>query len=228
LTIGKYGDLKIQRKLCNELVSGLQTVSRERVLNALRSADEWHAGQLRGWTKYPYVTHVYHVVSILLEEMEVRDTDTLVAGALHDVVEDCNVRLRDLEVEFGRRVASIVESESENMFRSRRDYMEHFSSAPRSALLVKTADRIDNLRFVAHKGVSAFRRGLRSRKEFWPMDLVVRYVIEAEVYILPYAGKASARGFSILDGLVSMFKEDRSFAKAYDALVASGKSGPLE
>ena len=224
LKVDEYSDLLIQKRVCYELVRRLPPRSRSQVSGALKAAEGWHAGQLRGWTKYPYITHVYHVVSLLTTEMGVRDPVVLSAGALHDVVEDCNVAVEDLKIKFGERVASIVESESENLFDGRERYMEHFAKAPKRTLLVKMADRIDNLRFVALEGVSAFKKGASPEEAVWPMELVAKYVFEAEIYILPYARKASAAGYDKLDKLIRMFKKDQSFARTYRILLDSGKT----
>ena len=217
-----YGDLKIQKERCYGLVAGLPASSRPLVTKALKASERWHAGQVRGGTDFPYMTHVYHVVSVLVGEMKIRDPAVLAAGALHDVVEDCGVTVAELAERFGKRVARIVESESENTFGSRREYMEHFRSAPKGPLLVKTADRIDNLRFVEHEGITAFRVSRVAEEGKWPMEKVARYVIEAEKYILPHSKRASPEGFAELDRLVGRFKRDSSFAKTYGVLVAAG------
>jgi hypothetical protein len=205
-------------KLVDELPAG----SRDKVREALGAAEIWHEGQFRGDTSFPYITHIYHVVALLTGRMGVRDTNLLVAASLHDVVEDCGVTVDELESRFGAKVATIVRSESENHFAGRREYMEHFRTAKSSVLLVKVADRIDNLRFVACKGITAFNPGEVQNRKVWPMDKVARYVIEAERYLLPYSRKVTPEGFHDLGLLISGFKKDEGFLVAYRRAVSSG------
>jgi (p)ppGpp synthase/HD superfamily hydrolase len=77
-----------------------------------------HAGQFRKGTKIPYLAHLMGVASLVMEaaadgNSEVPDDfeDLVIAGLLHDVVEDCGgePRLHDVRHRFGERVAEIVE-----------------------------------------------------------------------------------------------------------------------
>ena len=67
---------------------------------------EKHEGQLRK-SGEPYITHPLSVAKILAE-LQV-GPNTVVAGLLHDVVEDTDCSLNDLIKEFGEDVASIVD-----------------------------------------------------------------------------------------------------------------------
>ena len=74
--------------------------------HAYAYATEKHQGQTRR-SGEPYITHPLAVATILTElEM---DDPTLVAGLLHDVVEDCGVSRDQLAAEFGDEIANLVE-----------------------------------------------------------------------------------------------------------------------
>lgn len=76
------------------------------VLRAFRFAAEKHEGQKRS-SGEPYIIHPVEVTEILAElEM---DEQTLAAGLLHDVVEDCGVTNEDLTQQFGPEVAHLVD-----------------------------------------------------------------------------------------------------------------------
>ncbi len=76
------------------------------VRRAFVFAREKHEGQLRS-SGEPYITHPVEVTEILADlEM---DEQTLAAGLLHDVVEDCNVTTEALVCEFGGEVAHLVD-----------------------------------------------------------------------------------------------------------------------
>jgi (p)ppGpp synthase/HD superfamily hydrolase len=78
---------------------------------ALQFAARAHRQQVRKGTDIPYIAHVVHVSVILLRYGF--DENVVVAGVLHDVVEDCGVAPQELEALFGADVARLVEAVSE-------------------------------------------------------------------------------------------------------------------
>lgn len=76
------------------------------VQRAFEYACAKHEGQYRK-SGLPYIVHPVEVTEILAElEM---DEQTLAAGLLHDVVEDCNVTVEELTREFGSDIAHLVD-----------------------------------------------------------------------------------------------------------------------
>ena len=78
----------------------------ERVERAVKIATKAHEGQLRR-TGEPYIIHPLAVKKIL-EEWGM-DEDTIIAGILHDTVEDTEVTLEEIKNEFGDSVAFLVD-----------------------------------------------------------------------------------------------------------------------
>ena len=78
----------------------------ERVQRAVDMATKAHEGQLRR-TGEPYIIHPLAVKKIL-EEWGM-DEDTIIAGILHDTVEDTDIKLEDIKKEFGDSVAFLVD-----------------------------------------------------------------------------------------------------------------------
>ena len=76
--------------------------------DALAFADQRHAGQTRDIDDLPFVTHPVEV-ACLLHEGGYHD-EVVAAGVLHDVVEDTDAELSDLEAHFGSRVAELVKA----------------------------------------------------------------------------------------------------------------------
>lgn len=79
---------------------------------ALCFAIEKHGGQTRKASNTPYILHPLEVTAIVGTMTD--DPETLAAAALHDTVEDAGVTLEEIAERFGRRVALLVMTETEN------------------------------------------------------------------------------------------------------------------
>lgn len=134
------------------------TQDSERVKRAVEMAKEAHAGQFRK-TGEPYIIHPLAVKKIL-EEWGM-DEDTVIAGILHDTVEDTNLTLNDIKKEFGESVAFLVDGVTK--LSTARDGMRDIDTyLPETkdnflrlmialgddirVLIIKLADRLHNLR----------------------------------------------------------------------------------
>ena len=84
----------------------MTTKSPSRIDRAVAVAKQAHKGQLRK-TGEPYIIHPLAVKKIL-EEWGM-DEDTVIAGVLHDTVEDTDLTLVDIRKEFGESVAFLVD-----------------------------------------------------------------------------------------------------------------------
>lgn len=86
-----------------------------RIRHAYYVAEKAHAGQTRK-SGEPYITHPLAVAGILADLQ--MDDDTIVAGLLHDVIEDCpDILTEDLASVFGETVANIVEGVTKLKFK---------------------------------------------------------------------------------------------------------------
>jgi len=123
---------------------------------AYRFAEEHHAGQTR-LSGEPFIEHPLSVARVLADLG--LDTTTLQAALLHDVVEDTEVTLEELEERFGTEVARIVDglTKLESItFRSReQEQAENVRkmivamAGDIRVLLIKLADRLHNMRTLA-------------------------------------------------------------------------------
>jgi (p)ppGpp synthase/HD superfamily hydrolase len=127
--------------------------------HALAFAAKHHDRQVRKGTRLPYLTHPANVALILTRYG--RDTDTVVAGILHDVIEDCvrdgysremlEQRIGDkfgpkvldtvLAVTYRRNDDDGVELSGDDR---KTDYLERLSGASEEARWVCAADKIHN------------------------------------------------------------------------------------
>jgi guanosine-3',5'-bis(diphosphate) 3'-pyrophosphohydrolase len=97
--------LKIE-SLLEVLPEHFSVVDREQILRAYSFAEKAHLGQKRA-SGEPYITHTVAVAGILAE-MRVPPA-VVIAGLLHDTVEDTDVSLEDIRREFGAEVATLVD-----------------------------------------------------------------------------------------------------------------------
>ena len=93
-----------------ELSSYLSEFERKEVFQAVQLAYDAHDGQRRK-SGEPFITHPVAVAGILAEQK--MDHETVIAGLLHDTVEDTDrVTFESIEARFGRAVRRIVEGET--------------------------------------------------------------------------------------------------------------------
>lgn len=115
---------------------------------ALHVAHEAHAGQVRKGGGIPYVVHPIHVALLLVRVGA--DDETVQAGILHDVVEDCDGWTLDrIEEAFSARVRAIVadltEDKSGTWAERKQRAVEHVPHMLPEAVIVKAADKLHNL-----------------------------------------------------------------------------------
>ena len=125
-----------------------------RIQRAFEFAAKAHSGQMRKDGETPYIMHPLKTAEILTG-LRV-DEDTLIAGLLHDVPEDTDFSVKDVEKEFGKTVAFLVDGITKlSKVHFRHDMLErqieslkklfiHSARDPR-IILIKLADRLHNM-----------------------------------------------------------------------------------
>lgn len=73
-----------------------------------------HQGKVRKFSDSPYIFHPLEVAQILSTMTD--DEEVITAGILHDIVEESDGTLGEIEKRFGKRVADLVESDSEKEY----------------------------------------------------------------------------------------------------------------
>ncbi len=125
----------------------------ELLARAYRFSERAHSGQTRR-NGDPYVTHCVEVAKILAELQ--LDSVTVASGLIHDVVEDTAVTVEEVEREFGREIAQIVDGLTKighlpltsTQERQVENYRKLLLSIAKDArvILIKLADRLHNMR----------------------------------------------------------------------------------
>ena len=91
-------------------------MEKTRFENALEYAMTVHGGQYRKYGKTPFILHPAEVAGILAGMTD--DEDLLIAGLLHDSIEDAGISAEDIRSRFGDRVTELVLSETESKMRT--------------------------------------------------------------------------------------------------------------
>lgn len=120
------------------------------LLEALELASIRHRDQRRkDRESSPYINHPIAVARVLCLH-GVTDPSVILAGILHDTIEDTTTTREELAARFGESVAAIVAevSDDKSLPRQQRKQLqiEHAPHLSTSAKLVKLADRICNVR----------------------------------------------------------------------------------
>ena len=123
----------------------------DKIKLALCFAEESHQGQYRK-SGDDYIVHPVEVAKILMDMK--MDTDTIVAGLLHDVVEDTLIPIADIKYNFGDTVATLVDgvtklkalpNGTKNQAENIRKMILAMAENIR-VILIKLADRLHNMR----------------------------------------------------------------------------------
>jgi len=120
------------------------------VIDAMHFAAEKHRHQRRKDRHLsPYINHLIDVLHLLWHTGGVREESVLIAGLLHDTIEDTETSAREIDRTFGADVRAIVEAvtDDKSLPKEQRKQLQvlHASELSPGAKLVKLADKCANL-----------------------------------------------------------------------------------
>lgn len=137
---------------------------------ALQYATQAHAGQTRAGG-LPYITHPMSVANSIEQYKKSHNLDAIISAALlHDTVEDTTTTHEDLEALFGGLVASLVQeltSDKEKIAQmGKAEYLaQKMAKMSSYALVIKLADRLDNVQDIATAKTPEWRAKYRAETE---------------------------------------------------------------
>ena len=109
-----------------------------------------HEGQCRKGTTIPYIVHPMEVMQILTENG--CNETVVLAGILHDTLEDTQTTPKDILQNFGQDVLDLVLYESEDKSRSwqerKQATINHLVAASKEIQLVCCADKLSNIKSI--------------------------------------------------------------------------------
>lgn len=122
---------------------------RMKLHEAIMFATTRHAGQKRKGTTIDYICHPMEVAQILTV-MHPEDDDLIIAGILHDVVEDGRATMDEVLQRFGPRVANLVGAHTHTKegtwVERKRKAVEEIAAADLDVKQLVLADKLSNLR----------------------------------------------------------------------------------
>jgi (p)ppGpp synthase/HD superfamily hydrolase len=129
--------------------------TRPKIVEAFEFAYLHHEGSTRKGTKIPYIVHPIDVATILMKNNA--SEDMVVAGLLHDVIEEEKVELKELENRFGQEIAQLVNyatepgelrnGDSKKTWEARKqNTINQVETATKEEKLLLCADKLANIR----------------------------------------------------------------------------------
>ncbi|MGH9501605.1 MAG: RelA/SpoT family protein [Terriglobales bacterium] len=211
LTVTRFREL-MRRMRANRPNDDLELIRK-----AYEFSQKHHAGQSRA-SGQPYLVHPLEV-ALVLAEMKM-DPVAIVAGLLHDSVEDTSVTVVDIRKEFGEQVAHIVEgvtkisaidfvTREEQQAENLRKMMLAMVDDIR-VVLIKLADRLHNMRTLEHLEVER-------------QEKIARETLEIYAPIAHRLGMGKIRGE--LEDLGFRYVDPIAYQQVHDAVEARRKAG---
>ena len=152
---------ELYKKLEGEVLKYLPSEMLCDIKRAYIFADNKHKGQKR-LTNEEYITHPLNV-AIILTSIKA-DKETIIAGLLHDTLEDTETTKEEIKEEFGEEVLKLVDGvtkiNSLNIS-TENDYLTSYykkiivgMSCDVRVIIIKLADRLHNMRTLSVKPLS--------------------------------------------------------------------------
>ena len=121
---------------------------------AIVFAAKAHQGVERRGKGFPYIAHPLEAMAIVATMSE--DAELLAAAVMHDVIEDTIYTYEDIEKRFNKRIADIVQAESDitvfdsdaltNWLARKKVAIEKLKNAPIEVQIVALGDKLSNMR----------------------------------------------------------------------------------
>jgi hypothetical protein len=155
----------------NELLEpeSLSAAERARYADAIAFAEEAHRGQKRKGSDLPYVVHPLEAAALLAHRYPEREA-LVVAGILHDTLEDTRTSRRQLADRFGRETARLVDSVTRRWWQA----PWRLDVGDRDVVRLKAADCVSNVRStivdLRAEGPTVWRRfkgGERAKRDYY-------------------------------------------------------------
>src|SRR5688500_12464590 len=151
-----------------------ERLDHELLARAYKFSEQAHLGQKR-LSGENFVSHCVEVAKILADLQ--LDSVTVASGLIHDVVEDTNISVVEIETQFGREIAEIVDGLTKighlplnsSQERQVENYRKLLLSIAKDArvILIKLADRLHNMRTLDYLPAEKRRRIAQETRDLY-------------------------------------------------------------
>jgi len=155
----------------------------QRINQAIEYAAEMHHG-----LRYEYnpekhqVSHIFFTCAVLIKHGF--DDDTIIAGVLHDVVEDTDATIADVEKKFGEKVMEFVKAETvdQTIEWEKRQYImqDNLRNAAPEVKAIKTADLLHHLSLFSNDeykiGNANYMKDKGAARAYWKYEQLLKAI----------------------------------------------------
>ncbi|MDP2683781.1 MAG: HD domain-containing protein [bacterium] len=155
----------------------------QRINQALEYAAEMHHGKMYEYNSDKFqIAHIFFAGAVLIKFGF--DDDIVIAGILHDVVEDTEATIEDVEKKFGEKVGKLVEAETvdQNIEWEKRQYLmqDNLRDAPPEVKAIKTADLLHHLSLFSNEaykeGNATYIKEKGPEKAYWKYEQLLKAI----------------------------------------------------
>lgn len=156
----------------------------------LAFATKKHEGQFRADGVTPYIQHPIKVAEIIKVYKKSKNIDAIIAAALlHDTLEDTYTSYKELKVEFGEMVASMVleltSAKVVTTMMGKGRYLKHkMKYMSPYAFVIKLADRLANLQDLGGLPIERRDKTIKETKEIVEFLEVERALTEPQIKLI--------------------------------------------
>jgi len=84
----------------------------KKIFNAYNFASKFHKNQVRKGEPRPYIIHLARVALVMHKSFGINNTNMLIAGLFHDIIEDTKATYFDIKSIWGDEIADLVKSQT--------------------------------------------------------------------------------------------------------------------
>lgn len=141
-----FSNLNIVEEKFLTLLDKFAPTDKKLIMEAVEVMKTKHKGQLRD-EGTAYEIHPIRIATTLIETLEMRDKDTIIAALLHDAIEDTNLTLEEIKKLFGGKVADMVSTLTRDKEQeTKQEKFEKTLKADLNTRTIKVCDWLDNMR----------------------------------------------------------------------------------
>lgn len=147
------------------------------LIQAIRFAADKHRLQRRKDQEgSPYINHPLQVIEMLWHTGKINDINIIIAGVLHDVLEDTDAQPAEIESLFGSEVLAVVQevSDDKSLPKEERKRLQivHAPHLSPAAKQIKLADKISNINDLVHYPPQAWSKERRQNYLQWSTQVI--------------------------------------------------------